>query len=298
MKLMLRHIALIAILFATAQSAWSAPNKPLPLHAAECRGCVSTRLFQEAAKDYYLVANPVLYNLSTGAIHTYQVRLKPGYPNVPDPPPESLAVYEIATNPDIANALFYASEFFNLAGGRMKAGITVHASELGAFPGSDGANAYRVTEDANLRGFIGQRLVTNAPRWALMQSYASLAGQLAARLLNLSDTPAIRINVIFDDGSSVVFTKGLDQPDPNMAIYEPGSAKTPKKQVVPDANSVQYQGTWYAPPHGGDPTDRFAEHINIIGGSATGGSGQQNLVCRWKNNSSGGGTLICAPYVN
>ena len=297
--------AALAVLLATPVTV-TGMARPSGIVIAECRSCINEQGFKHSAKAYYGWATPTLFHLPTGVIRTYDVRLKRGYPDQVSPPPEALEANEIPTHPDVAEAFYTVAEFFHAAGGSFRGAIEIPASSLGGnIPGLNGSTtAYDVASDANLRNRIGLEIVAHRDNWNIVKAFVNKVNELFLVLLGIKDEAVLEVALVFADGSRVLYRITTKSENSTKLAYVEGSAMTPRKQLVPDANHPKYQGTWLGLSAGGDDMGRFGRHIGAIGGTASwpvgsgGGGGPDRVVCVWKENSSQGGTLLCAAGVN
>lgn len=266
----------------------------------ECTACNSDAIFRQNAKYYYDMGNVTLYNLRTGTIHAYQFSLKRGYQNQVDPPLEAIEVNEVAVNPSVYNAFANVSGFYQASGLKLQAAITIPYTDLGPnVPGlNQGTSAYDVTEDANLRNRIGIEIANNRDKWNQVRSFMNKVDQTMLMLLGLRDEAVLEVRVTFADGSSALYRISSRSTNSTKLEYVPGSATTPRSQLIPDTNQPQNQGTWVGPNRGGDDMGRFGQHMNAIGASTDwsyrgGDSNPQEVRCTWKASQSGN-TLVCA----
>lgn len=264
----------------------------------ECKSCTSDAAFRQTAKSYYDIGSPTLYNLKTGAIHTYLLSLKRGYANQMEPPLEAIDVTEVSTDPYVYNAFANVSGFYIAAGFKLQAVVNIPYSDLGSnVPGlNQNTSAYDVTEDANLRNRIGIEIVNNRDRWNQVRSFVNKIDQTMLVLLGLKDEATLEVRVTFADGSTALYRIGTRSTNSTKLEFVPGSATTPKNQLIPENNQPQYQGTWYGPSRGGDDMGRFGQHMNAIGGAAnwpSGGGSPQEVRCTWTASNSGN-KLLCA----
>lgn len=265
----------------------------------QCASCTTDAAFRQTAKYYYDMGGVTLYNLRTGVIHSYVFSLKRGYADEFDPPLEAIEVKEIATNPSVHNAFTNVSGFYQFAGFKLQAAISIPYTDLGPnIPGlNQGTSAYDVTEDYNLRNRIGIEIVNNKDKWNQVQAFINKVDQVMLMMLGLKDEGILEVRVTFADGSSALYRVSTKSQNSAKLEYVPGSATTPKNQGIPDANQPQYQGKWYGPAAGGDDMGRFGRHMNAIGASTdwnySSGSSPREVQCTWKAGQSGN-TLICA----
>lgn len=264
----------------------------------QCASCATDAAFRQTAKQYYGIGSVTLYNLKMGAIHSYVFGLKRGYADQVEPPPEAIEVMEAATDPIIYSAFANVSGFYQAAGYRLQAAISIPYTDLGPnVPGlNQGTSAYDVTEDYNLRNRIGIEIVNNKDKWNQVRAFVNKVDQMMLMLLGLKDEGVLEVRVIFSDGSTVLYRLSTKSMNSTKLEYVPGSATTPRNQGIPDSNQPQYQGRWYGPQAGGDDMGRFGKHMNSIGvptnWNYNGGSNPREVQCTWKTAQSGN-TLIC-----
>ncbi|RAO75339.1 hypothetical protein [Dyella jiangningensis] len=266
----------------------------------QCTWCTTDAIFRQTAKQYYDLGGVTLYNLKTGTIHSYVFGLKRGYTDQVEPPPEAIEVSEIPTDPSIYNAFVNVSSFYQFAGYKLQAAITVPYTDLGSnIPGlNQGTSAYNVTEDANLRNRIGIEIVNSKDRWNQVRSFYNTINEAGLVYFGLKSEIVLEVRIVFADGSSALYRMTANSPNSTKLEFVPGSATTPRNQLIPDSNQPQNQGTWYGPSAGGDDLNRFGQHMNTIGAptnwSSSGGSPSPKEVrCTWKAGQTGN-TLVCA----
>ncbi|WP_109125533.1 hypothetical protein [Dyella sp. C11] len=265
----------------------------------QCQTCTTDAYFRQTAKSYYDLGNPTLYNLKTGAIHSYRLSLKRGYSQEFDPPPDAIEVTEVSVDSAIYSAFVNLSGFYQIAGFKLQGAINIPYTDLGSnIPGlNQGTTAYDVTEDANLRNRIGFEIVNNRDRWNQVRSFYNTVNEAGLVFFGLKSEISLEVRITFADGSYVIYRKTANDANQTQLQFVPGSARTPKTQLIPDSIQPQNQGKWYGPGAGGDDMGRFGKHMNSIGAPTdwnyNGGSSPREVVCTWKV-GQGGNTLICA----
>lgn len=261
----------------------------------ECNWCDSNQVFQEYAKNYLGVGTHTIYNLQTGAQHTYRVQTKPGVPAGLDLPPDLLQAVEIATPENLANGIHSAAWFFGATNGTMRAFASVNYTSLDVPGVNSSTTAYDVAWDSNLRGQIGDSIATHLHVWDATKIIADNGFQIFKSMLGLKAQPTVEIEIIFSDGSKVVYEYNFMEGS-GTAKYLNDRGRTPKNQLVPEHGNTG--GTWRGLPQGGDNMDQFGAHIQRMGGSIdwqAGNSGfVEAVVCVPKEGTTG---LICTQQV-
>jgi hypothetical protein len=156
-----------------------------------------------------------------------------------------------------------------------------------------GPNAYNVVGDANFRAMLGTALANNSPMgFEYLRGLGVYVGAMINAFGGQTDGLRIVIRVVFPDGSSVVYEFRYGDAS---AAYQPGSARTPVGQLIPDpdtANSPNGAGFWSEQgPYGGqEDLERFLEYMRMRGVRIVRGEGSRirSVSCTWD-----GQTLTC-----
>jgi hypothetical protein len=258
----------------------------------ECDWCNSNPAFQDYARRYLGVGTHTVYNLQTGAQHTYRVQAKPGVAPGLDLPPELLQAVEVATPENLANGIHSAAWFFGATNGTMRAFTSVSYTGLDVPGVSSSTTAYDVAWDSNLRGQIGDSIATHLHAWDATKVIADNGFQIFKSMLGLKSEPTVEIEIIFSDGSKVFYEYNFMKGS-GTAKYLNDRGRTPKSQVVPEQGNTG--GTWRGLPQGGDNMDQFGTHIQRMGGSIDWQIGNSSfidvVVCTPKEGTTG---LICS----
>lgn len=228
-----------------------------------------------------------IYNINTGQSRRFQVT---GWDRRPiEIDAEGITVTEYPPDPDVGQALMFLKDFSVATAGTLKTAVQVQANQLGV-TGLDNASAYDVMTDANLRTRLGDRLILALPDVPQLDRLADKIVQAGLSKIGMSDKIQVEITVIFKDGSKVVY---VETPSTSTTQYQPGRSRTPGGQLIPEANTVDNQGTWTggtAPPN--DDLIKFGDYMRRIGADFQGSMLQctTRLVCSWD-----GSNLLCRP---
>lgn len=155
----------------------------------------------------------------------------------------------------------------------------------GPFSGPIGGfSAFDIARDGNARVLVGGALTNHCWGCGLPQ-IGLLANAFASAFLN---APAgIIVTVRFSDGSTARYAFRFNE---NWEFtYEPGSARSPSGQSIPDIEASP-AGTWYftATPDGGTEAEAFINHFRARGGNIIGAGSPARITCTWD-----GQTLTC-----
>src|SRR5262249_31066060 len=136
---------------------------------------------------------------------------------------------------------------------------------------------------AHVRDFGDTNGLTGAPSW-LQAAVAYVKANISA---TMAYTQGITFNfeVVFPDGSSVVYTQALT----GLPKYEPESGRDDAGWLVPESNGPQFAGNWNYDPSQGyargrliDLLQNFGATINYIDAHG------YRIRCTWD-----GHTLMC-----
>jgi len=204
--------------------------------SARCEGCSDS---QFKAKAKMLGAGQhVISSFSTDQVKIYNVHIESsgGEPGVPD-----IRIAVPVEVPQDVQALFDdARHFHALTGGTMKAAVTVKGDDLG-ISGTQGATAYDVMTDVNLRGRLGDRLAAGTlPGWSTLDRAGEQITQGLFSMIGAGDA-SIEITVEMSDGSTVVYQLSVQS---GTGQYLKDRSRTKNGQVIPEGNAPEYQGTW------------------------------------------------------
>lgn len=248
--------------------------------AVQCEGCSATQMRTKAISLGEGVH--VVSSLSTHTIRSYRVDPNPdGYPQ--------WLVKEKAVPVDVQENFQGALELYSVAGPSMQAAIEIPADQLDGVSGLNGASAYDVMTNVNLKGQIADRLANGAlPGLYNLDRAGEQLVQWGFSKIGLSADASIEIVVEFSDGTSMVFKLVTNQAS---ADYLEGRSRTAGGQVIPESNSAGSQGTWTSAT--GDNLDDMASYLDRIGSRMTfvppaPNSAIRKISCTWD-----GQTLTC-----
>ena len=233
-----------------------------------------------------------LYNLSTGQVFIFRVS---GWNGAPiEFGRDDIVVQQVDVPPDIQQGFAVVHGFYVAAGStQAQTEIPIDDLQLSTqIPES--TTAYDVVSNNNIQAIIGDRI--NNQTLPAKYNTAAFKSQLVQTVLTyLGLTDAIRADVVvrMRDGSKVTFRW---EANTQRTQYVKASGRTPHGQLIPDANSADFQGTWYG--NNGDDLDFIYQRLrdmNVpivhVGG---GGTDIRQIKCNWRPNEGGGGTLDCS----
>lgn len=240
--------------------------------ATRCEGC-SDAQFQAAAKALG-PGRHVVSSFSTNRVSMYDVT------QVAWDPPLWMAV-PIAVSAEVKSVFDDAHHFYVETNATMKAAVVVKGTDLGV-PGLTGTTtAYDVVTNANLRAQLGDRLASGTlPGWSNLDRAGEMIVQGLFAAVGAGDA-SIEITVQLEDGSTVVYKLTNNS---GTGQYQAGRSRTKNNQLVPEANTPEYQGTW----QGGTDQPSLGNHMGVIGATVIGTGNRGPMTCTWK-----GTTLTC-----
>jgi hypothetical protein len=154
----------------------------------------------------------------------------------------------------------------------------------GPFAGPiSGFSAFEIAGDLNARGLVGAALTNHC--LGCLSEIGLLVNAFASALINV---PAgITVTVRFSDGSTARYTFRFNEN--GEFTYEPGSARSPSGQTIPDIEAPAV-GTWYftPTPEGSSEAERFINYFRARGGNVIGAGSPARITCTWD-----GQTLTC-----
>jgi len=191
--------------------------------------------------------------------------------------------------PEIRAQVTAFSALFWEVGSSMIQTVEIQADDL-QLPGIGGATAGDVVEELSLRTRIADRLWQRPPSTLPVSLRNAIDAVRSASFSIVAGPSRTRINAVFGDGSRVSFLLGFAIQD---APYDPGSARTPSGQLIPDSYAPdEAAGIWtFGKGSVGESDDagRFIEHLRSLGIPVTGG-GDDTKTIKCSRES---GTLAC-----
>jgi hypothetical protein len=237
----------------------------------ECRGCSASVMEYQARHQG--PGTHVVYDLATGTTLGFEVHYEPdvwtggGYWDQMFAAPTSV-------DPEVQALIDSLSIYFGETNGLMASFITVALDDLDNLPsGVSGASAYDIVRNANIRAMLGDRLAQgNIPGasnafFTLVNMGMSIAGVTSGTVLE--------VTVVSADGTSTVFKIEVGV---GSAEYQSGRARTEDGQLIPEANSPNYAGTYSS------PSADFVGHLGGLGIPVSGGGGGGSIIwleCVW-----------------
>lgn len=239
--------------------------------AARCEGCSESQ-FKAKAKMLGL-GQHVISSFSTNQIKIYNVRMESsgGEPGVPD---IRLAI-PVAVPADIKALFDEVHHFYVQNGSSLRAVVLVDGEDLGV-SGMQGATAYDVMTDVNLRGRLGDRLIQPFKGIDQLDYAGEKLLQGLYGFIGAADA-SIEVTVEMSDGSIVVYQLANGT---YTGKYLEGRSRTENGQVIPEGNSPESQGTWTGD---GDIRD-LKEYLEGLGARFTQigtGTIMQTMTCSW-----------------
>lgn len=245
--------------------------------SSRCEGCSDAQFRQRAIA--LGEGEHIIISLSTNTIRMYNVHdTSGGEPGVP----VRIVATPAGVPSDIQAAFNDARHFYAMSDGSMRVGVTVHVNDLDGVPGLNGATAYDIMTNFNLKSQLGDRLTGPIPGWTGLEVSSEYIRQGIYGYLGISDA-SIEITVVGADGSTLVYKITRDSGTPE---YQAGKSRTKNGQAIPESNSAAYQGTW-----SGVDQPALRNYLIDIGVpiSYNGtGSGYGSMQCTWD-----GRTLRC-----
>jgi hypothetical protein len=244
-----------------------------------CDGCAESA-YQQAA----VAAGPgehVVYDLANDRVVGFSVEY--------DRESRRPRVSPADVDPEIRAQVTAFSVLFWEVGAALNQTVEVRADDLQLL-GLGGASAFDVVEDASLRTRMADRLWQHPPSTLPVSLRNAIDAVRSAPFPIIGGSYRTRINAIFGDGSRVSFMLGFATQD---APYDPGSARTPGGQLIPDSYAPnEAAGIWtFGKGSVGESDDagRFVEHLRALGIPVTGaGDDTKTIKCIRE-----GGTLAC-----
>jgi hypothetical protein len=177
----------------------------------------------------------------------------------------------------------HLAAWWGLTAHSMSATLDVHADHwnfLGYGPGHD-PSAYDYILDANLRAQLNDKLdvdgLANADGSSLL-NHAEYFLAHAEATLGFTSGLLMKLNVIFDDGSHLLVTLSLE----NGVSFIQGSGRDVNGQLIPDANTQNYQGNWHYVSGDTYNRDKMWSVMHGLGYIIVSPPPQfYNIVCTW-----------------
>lgn len=244
--------------------------------AARCEGCSASGM---RAKAISLgIGTHIISSLSTNTMKSFYVwSERDSYRTGP-----KFFAMETGVPADLEETFVVAREFYQATNGTMRGVVEVNADDLGV-AGLNGASAYVVMSDYALKGRLADRLGHgNLPGvFNNLDRAGEKMVQGAFAFIGVSGG-SIEITVRMSDGSKVVFRQSTENASTE---YQADRSRTPDGQPIPEANSAEYQGTWYGGGNQGfnDNMRDLANYLDKLGASITfnDGGGGRVLSCSW-----------------
>lgn len=254
----------------------------------ECRGCTYQSMYSTVVNrgaGTCTIWNPVNAEIYKFKVACGGVRPNASLPGSSDEGVNATGCFADEQTVSQADADMAAnlSVVFNATSGSYKAAIEVNANSW-IFPGwtARTPTASDYVTDGNLRGMLNDKLRneallrTNSNTLVVALAYVAAHADTA---LNFTDQLSISVKVVFVDGSKVeVKLKIQDPPE-----YVKGSARDDTGQVVPDANSSDYTGTWTYGRGSEGSRDRMVRTFELLGALIEErDNGGYILRCNWE----------------
>ena len=236
----------------------------------------------------------ILYDISNGQIHQYQVT---GWGERPINAGDSEGVYVLETTlpGSIQTAFNFAKQIYQQNGSTSQP-VSVHVNQLTDLPNFNQASVFDVIGDATIRTQIEDRLGRPLPGLSQVDAIGETLIQSALAYLGLADKVEIEITLVFADGATAVFVRDGTG---GAARYQKGRSRTPSNQVIPEQIDSASQGVWTAVPGTGDSLDDLVVHMANLGAQISfSGSGERvvRLTCTWTV-MDGETSLSCVPLL-
>jgi hypothetical protein len=230
--------------------------------AIRCDAC-----YPPAAKQQAISAGPgihYVYSVSNGIVRGYDVAWSP-----------DLAAYwatDVAVPADLEAAVIGLQEIYVESGGTMKVYRTVDSNEIGI---SD--SAFDIARNANRRYQMGSALATQPPS---VTEFIAQVASAAAAYLGFYDGSVVEYIVQFPDGTTATYSLRLGS---SSATYVEGSARDANGNVIPEANSPQWAGTY----NGGDlsPMLNYLDLLGVRWQHEGSGAIVGSIECSWQSNT-------------
>ncbi|WP_295568006.1 hypothetical protein [uncultured Stenotrophomonas sp.] len=230
-----------------------------------------------------------VFDIGGGVIRHYQVS---GWGESPIEFGVEKTVIEAPASPGELAAMQELMQYAQIYGAPMIMNVEVHVSEIRANAPQLGLSgnitAYDIQSDVNLRTALQSRIESSI---SIRSAFAASMDRFMTLVENVfgGNVPySINITIRTDDGGQVTYSKAARN---GQYSYVQGSARFANGQVVPAANTSEYQGVWNF--SGGTSIDDFLAALNDIGahieGAGTPGE-TETWVCTWKAAES---TLHC-----
>lgn len=250
----------------------------LQAKAARCEGCTDSQFRQKALS--LGEGQHVITSLSTNRVRAYRVIME----TEPGSNYGQLFLQAQSVPSDLRYIFDVAVKFYALTKGTMKYGVTVDADDLN-LRGLNGATAYDVMLDANLKARLGDRIAQgDLPVSDTLDRAGEIILEGGLSAIGINEDAELLIAIRMEDGSIVVYKIGVLG---YTGDYQEGRSRTASGELIPESNSASSQGTWYGP----DGLNGLSNYLQRIGATmANSGSGTVivRIKCSWN-----GKTLHC-----
>lgn len=274
-------LASVAVLVGFASYA-----EPAKADYISCDGCDAYQMHDAAM--YAGDGAHTVYDVSAGVIRHYQVW---GWGETELEFGREVSVTEAPATPGELASMQKLRELALIYGAPMAMGIEIPISEFKNSTISlsqPNITAYDIQSDANIRADIRDRIESRiSMRQQVVTGWEELI-QAASNIFGTAVPYTLTVTIVGDDGSRISFSKTGKYNGFNLVI---GSGKFSNGQVIPAANSPDYQATWTFTND--TSINDFMGALLDIGARFDGissGSGTITVVCEWRSTES---TLYC-----